>query len=119
LHRRERNAGVRVVRRGDDDCVDIMLLFEHASIVSVAAGPWVTLERVASVISVDVTQSNDVMAFELGKIMGALPAHADAGDVQFVARRFRVGLTQDATGKDESRRNGCRRLDKASAREDA
>lgn len=84
----ERDDGVGVVGRGDDDGVDVLLFFQHHAVVHVGFRRRVTGEGRRGVVGIDVTECDDVFAgagFEVGGAL-ALGADADGGEVEFIAR---------------------------------
>jgi hypothetical protein len=106
VHGGQRDDGVQVVGRGDDDRVDVLLLREHLAEVHVAPGLRVLLlhgealgartalvvlaapdERALDVAEVDVAQGDDVLAHELLGVAHPHAAGAHDRDVERVAGR--------------------------------
>src|SRR4030095_16933551 len=76
--------GVRVVRRRDDDSVEILLIHEPAEI-AVGFSRGKTLCHRPEPLLIHVTQRNDVGdSFELSDAEAALAGHTDDADVQLV-----------------------------------
>ena len=73
---------MRVVGRGDDDGVEVLLLVEHLAEVGVGLGLGKPLGHLAQVQRIDVAQGDDVFAGQVIDVVGALVGHADAGQVE-------------------------------------
>ena len=76
---------VPVIGSGDDDGVDVLLLFEHYPEITVHFGLRVGLESVGGISRVHIAQGHDVLGGTVLEVLAAHAAHADAGDVEFVA----------------------------------
>ena len=88
LHRKHSGRGVRMVGRGHGHRVDALrLAVEHLAIVLVAFRLGIGLERVFSALPIHVAQRVEVLAFHAPHVAAAHAAHADARDVELVARR--------------------------------
>ena len=88
LHRGDAGDGVCVVRRGDDDRVDVLLLVEHDAKVLVPRRLGIFLELSLGPLVIDVAQGDDVLA-QPGDGVGiarALAAGADDRDIELVVR---------------------------------
>ena len=107
-----------VIRRGNNDRVDVLLLLEHHAVVLVLDRLGMQLERLASRKSllggrafVAVAQRDDVVA--LGDVRQVRRTHAvnvaDNGDVDRVARRLEPGAAEHVARHDrEAGRGGDR-----------
>ena len=87
LHRRHYGHRMRVVRRGNEHCVDLPAqLIQHPPEILEHLRLWILLERVRGVGVIDVAERDDVLA-ETGDVVhvtAALAADADASHVEFV-----------------------------------
>src|SRR5205823_13883357 len=80
--------GVRVIGRRHRHRVDVLrLLVEHLAVVPVPLCLDIGLERVFGALPIDVAQRVDVLAFHAAHVVAARAPHADADDVELVARR--------------------------------
>ena len=82
---------VRVIRRGDDNCVDVLLLVEHLAIVGVDFRLGIGFIGWSSVVVINVAPSHNVFFFALAKIGRSHPADPDPGDIQLFAGRRLAG----------------------------
>jgi hypothetical protein len=115
LHGGHGNQGVRVVWRGDKHRLDVFLLVEHLAIVRVKLRVGVFLERVGRVIVIHVTECHNVLRLKRLQVRSAHPAHANAGDVNFLARRSLACSAQHVPGEKGDRRSHRSRRQKATA----
>ena len=125
LHREDRGVGVEVVRSGDQDGVDRLLLLEHHPEVLVGRAPVVRGRRGVSALDLRpdrppagpaaevegaqvpvlgrVGDRDDLAVLLLEQGAGVRPSLApgsDDGDVHLVARRHEPGAAQDVAGDD-------------------
>src|SRR5436190_16036636 len=91
---------VKVIGCGDYDTIDIFLLLEHLAEIGVTRRLWELFEDPGGMGSVDVAEGNNVFVFELGDVMAALAAQADAGQVEFLIGGDGPIQSQDAAGND-------------------
>jgi hypothetical protein len=103
-----RGESMVVVRCRDHDSIDFLHLVQHPAVVGERLRVGITLESVGRVTLVHVAQRNDVLAFQVPQVAGALAADANAGEVQFPARRHRAAQAQHRAGHDHERGGGCR-----------
>ena len=115
LHGGHGNQCVRVIRRGDKHRLNVFLLVEHLAVVRVKLRVGVFLERMSRVIVVHITECHDVLRLEGLQIRSAHPTDADAGDVDFLARRGLTCATQHVPGENGDRRSHRSRRQKATA----
>ena len=95
--------GVRVVRRTDDDRVDLAVqLVEHRAKVAIPLGLGKLLERFCRTLVIDVGQSNDVFALHSVDARRPATSHADPGDIDLVAG-CRLSGTAEHVGRNEVR----------------
>ena len=76
-----------VVRRTDDDRVDVLLLVEHATEVTPAARPGELLEIRPGILLVDIAQCHDVFTGDTWQVQYPTDpplANADQSDVEFL-----------------------------------
>ncbi len=71
------------------------------------------------VVNIHITKRNDVFRFQIEQIIGPHPADADAGDVQFFARRFFPGTGHEMARDKEKRRGHGGGGDKLAAADQA
>ena len=116
-HRLHRDDRVGVVGGGDDHGVEVGLCVEHAPVVGVGARLGIEGERARGVPEVDVAERGDVLAVASPHVAPPAPAHADAGDVQGVARRLEPAPAEHAAGHDHQGSGGRDPAEKAAARE--
>src|SRR5207249_486277 len=96
--------GVHVVRRADDDGLDVFLV-EEAAKVLVEAGPRVGLPGRAGAVDVHVAQGDDVLAADAGQVLGAAAGGADDAEVEAVVGGGTLFQAGQRTGQGE--RGGC------------
>ncbi len=112
-----RNDSVRVVRRGDDDGIDVLLLVEHLAIVGPLAGVRVLLEHATRITLVHVAQGDDILATALVEVPFPATAKPDARDVELLARRNTPRTTEHVSRHDRKRRHRRRPSHEAPARQ--
>jgi hypothetical protein len=95
---------MRVVRRGDENGIDVTLRSEHLAIVFVAFRFWKSIERLGRVYVIDVAQGHDVLAREAAQVRAAHSADSDSGDVQLFVRRLRPRRIQCSGRRDPGKR---------------
>src|SRR5881628_688672 len=113
FHGTQSGRGMRVIGRGNRDRVDALrFLVEHLPVVPVALRLRVALKGVFGGLPVDVAQRVDVLALHALHVVAAHAAHANAGDVELVARRA-VAAPQGVArhyGESRSRRDAAHEL---------
>ena len=101
--RLHRDDGVRVVGSRDDHGVEVRLAVEHLPVVRVDAGVRKLAQRARGESQVGVAQRRDVLAAAAPDVGPSPAAHADAGNVERVARRLHAGPAQHVTRHDHQR----------------
>ena len=86
-HALHRDVGVGMVRRSDDDGVDVLALVEHDAEVGERVGLRELLDRPGAAPEVQVAQGDDVLVGAVAHVAAADAAEADGGDVQLRVRR--------------------------------
>jgi len=98
--------GVSVIRRGNDDRVDILLLVDHLPVVLVGLGLRILGEYFGGVAGIDVTQRDDILTGALLEIVLPHAPHADGRDIQFPAGRSLAPGSDHVTGHNAECGNG-------------
>ena len=100
FHRSHRCKGVNMIRRGNDDGVDVLLLVEHLAVVLPLPCLGEFLERAGGVRPIHIAQRDDVVIRKLGDVVPALAGDTDASDVELPAWRCRAVESEHVTGHD-------------------
>ena len=100
---RHSRRGMDVVGGPHDHGVDVLLLFQHDAEIAIAFGVGERLETLGRPDPIHVAESHDVLADHAGEVPPSLPAHADAGDVELVARSHVPLPAENAAGEDHER----------------
>jgi len=80
--------GMDVIGRGDEHGVDLIAhLVQQLAKIAVLLGLGESFETAFRPALVHIAQGDDVFAGTIADVPGALPSHADAGNVQFFVRR--------------------------------
>lgn len=96
------NKRVRVVRRADYECIEVLRPFvEHFPEVMVACGSRMSIERPGRTFVVEVAKSDDPFALTAGAIASPHAAYSHSGDGQSVARRL-LPCSQDVAGYNQT-----------------
>ena len=100
---------MHVVGRGDHHRVDVLAFLQQHAVVFEDLRLGIRLEGVGGVFPVHVAQGHDVFAGHLPQVARSLPAHADAGDVEFLVGRRLAASAQHVPRHDGNGRRGQRR----------
>ena len=109
LQCRQRDRGVRVIRRRDHHGVDALLLLEHLAVIRVHGRFRIQRDGLRRVVAVDVAQGDDVLARAGLQVGAAHSPDADPCDVQLVAGRLRSQHPAGNDGRGECRQGRGRR----------
>ena len=90
-HALHRDEGVRMVGRGDDDRIDVLLLVEHLAEVREQGGLRELLDRPGAAAEVQVAERDDVLVGGVLHVAAADAAEPDGGDVQLLVGGDRPG----------------------------
>ncbi len=102
------NDRVRMIRRADDQRVEVLGFFvEHLAKVPVARSLWISFEDLLGVIAVDVAQCDNVLVLAARDISLAHAAYAHGGDPKLLAGRQVSCAAQDMS-RDNYKRRGDR-----------
>src|SRR5215471_10933953 len=74
---------VVMVGRGDYYSFDFLHLIEHFAIVGELLCLRVLFENVGGMLLIDITQSDDVLAFHVLEVRASLAPNADASNIEF------------------------------------
>jgi hypothetical protein len=92
-----------MVRYGNHDRVDVLLLVEHLAEVRPLLRLGILLKDAPGVLLIHIAQGNDILAAALVEVPLAPPADPDAGDIELLARRHIPRPTQHLPRHDRKR----------------
>ena len=99
LHGGHGNHRMRMIRRCDNDRVDVFLFVQHLAVIRPDPGVGIFLERVGGIIMVHIAQCDDVLRPQVFQVAAPHAAHADARNVQLLAGSSPFGA-QHMAGQD-------------------
>jgi hypothetical protein len=94
------DGGVSMVRRRDDDGVDILLLFEHYAEILVFGRIGIFLKYLPRKTPVHVAKRDYIFFFAGREVAFAHTAYADGGDIELFAGRLQGRASKDIAGQD-------------------
>ena len=105
-----------VIRCGDDNCVDVLLLVEHLAIVGVDFRLGIGFKGWSGVVVINVAQSHNIFIFALAKVGRSHPPDSNPGDIQLFAGRRLAGTGDYMPRNDLESGSGSRSSEKFAAR---
>ena len=102
LHGGHADHRVAVIRRGDDDGVNVLLFVEHFAVIAIFYGPRIKRGDLGRALAgIHIAQGHDVLVHRA--FLDVIPAHAadaDGGDVELAAGWRLAARAEDITGDD-------------------
>jgi len=109
--RRRRHHGMHVIGRGDDNCIESFLLFQHLAPVLIPAGVRVFLLPTGKSARVHIARRHDVFVGAVVRVAGAFAARAADPDAKlFVCREL---ARRNRSGAPRPRGRWCEEIDDA------
>ena len=108
FHRSDADDRVVVIGSGNHDGIDVLLLFEHFTVIGVEFGVREGLCVAIESGAINVAESDDVFTSNGTNIAGTHSSSTYQSDVEFFAGRFLAGTAKNVARDDRERRGGGR-----------